>query len=291
VRLWNAETGQLVGTLKPHNQEVIALAWSPGGEMLAAGSGEQIRIWNIAERKSVAVLGGQYGAIAMGLAWSPDGRLLAVVDSNSPTVRLWEPATHNLVYALGGHTKPVWAVTWSPDSKTVISGGQDLFARFWDANRGNALRAIPLSTYWVQSVALSPGGKVLAYNGGVCDIRFIEGESEDEARRLRGHASGVLRIVWSPDGKKLASSDEGGVTRVWDLATRTCDYTLLALPHNQGVAVNPDGHYRGTPEAEKLLRYVVQIDDRQETLTAQEFASRFGWKNDAERLRARNAPK
>jgi WD40 repeat protein/serine/threonine protein kinase len=291
LRLWNTETGEVVATLKPHNQDVIALAWSPGGDLLAAGSGEQIRVWDISQRKSIAVLGGQFGAIEMGLAWSPDGRMLAAVDSGSPTVRLWEPATRKLVYALDGHTKPVWAVTWSPDSKTVISGGQDLFARYWDADSGKALRSIPLSTYWVHPLALSPSGKVLAYNGRLCEIRFLEGETDNEAHSLRVHASNVLRIVWSPDDKKLASSDEGGVIRVWDFAGRTCDFTLLSLPHRQGVAITPDGHYRGTPEAEKLLRYVVQIDDRQETLTTREFASRFGWKNDPERIRSGNASK
>jgi WD40 repeat protein/serine/threonine protein kinase len=291
VRLWNPETGQLVAALKPHNEEVLALAWSPQADRLAAGSGEQIRVWDIAERKSIAVFGGQYGAIEMSLAWSPDGRMLAAVDSNSPIVRLWEPASRTLVYALGGHSKPVWAVTWSPDSKTVISGGQDFFARFWDPDNGKALRAKPLSTHWVHPLALSPDGKVLAYNGRSCEIRFLEGETDNEAHSLRGHGSHVLRIVWSPNGTKLASSDEGGVMRVWDFASGTCDFSILALPHRQGVAINPDGHFRGTSDVEKSLRYVVLIDDQQETLTAQEFAKRFGWKNDPERVRSRDAKK
>jgi WD40 repeat protein/serine/threonine protein kinase len=283
VRLWNTETGRLVATLKPHNLEVLALAWSPGGEMLATGSGEQIRVWDISERKPIAVFGGQDGAIEMGLAWSPNGRMLAAVDSGSPIVRLWEPLSRTLAYALGGHTKPVWAVAWSPDGKTVISGGQDLFARFWDVESGKTVSVKPLSTYWVHPLAVSPDGKVLAYNGRMCEIRFLEGESDDEAHSLYGHASDVLRIDWSPDGKKLASSDQGGVTRVWDFATRTCDYNLLTLPHHQGVAINPVGHYRGTPQIEKLLRYVVQFEDHQESLRSEEFARRFGWKNDPER--------
>jgi hypothetical protein len=56
----------------------------------------------------------------------------------------------------------------------------------------------------------------------------------------------------------------------------------LANPH--GLAVSPDGHYRGTPHLEDELVYVIQTDRGQETLRPQEFAARFGWKNDPARV-------
>jgi hypothetical protein len=36
---------------------------------------------------------------------------------------------------------------------------------------------------------------------------------------------------------------------------------------------------------ERLLAYVVQTDQGQETLSPQEFAKKYGWKNDPERVR------
>ena len=46
------------------------------------------------------------------------------------------------------------------------------------------------------------------------------------------------------------------------------------------------GHYRGSLKIERDLRYVPQLaDGSQVTLTPAEFAQRFGWKNDPEKVR------
>jgi hypothetical protein len=58
----------------------------------------------------------------------------------------------------------------------------------------------------------------------------------------------------------------------------------MILPDGQ-VAISPDGHIRGTPGAEKELVYVVVTDTGQETLTPAEFAQKYGWKNDPEKVR------
>jgi len=59
--------------------------------------------------------------------------------------------------------------------------------------------------------------------------------------------------------------------------------------------ISPDGHYRTTLDAEKELVYVVQTDSGEHlTLTPAEFADKFGWKNDPDKVRlnlgARVAP-
>jgi hypothetical protein len=50
--------------------------------------------------------------------------------------------------------------------------------------------------------------------------------------------------------------------------------------------VSPQGHWRGSPGLEKELVYVVLCDDgRQLTLTPEEFATKYGWKNDPSKAR------
>ncbi|NBY02287.1 MAG: hypothetical protein EBQ87_09960, partial [Planctomycetes bacterium] len=48
VRIWNPETGKEIVYLKGHSQEIIQVAYSPDGKLIAsAGSDNIVKIWNI----------------------------------------------------------------------------------------------------------------------------------------------------------------------------------------------------------------------------------------------------
>ena len=50
--------------------------------------------------------------------------------------------------------------------------------------------------------------------------------------------------------------------------------------------VSPEGHWCGSPDIEDKLIYVARTaEGRQTTFSSAEFADRFGWKNDAEKVK------
>ncbi|HEX5446172.1 MAG TPA: hypothetical protein VFW87_20255 [Pirellulales bacterium] len=59
---------------------------------------------------------------------------------------------------------------------------------------------------------------------------------------------------------------------------------LLTFNRGQVISIAPSGHYRASPRADELLAYVVETADGQETLLREQFAERFGWKNDPSRV-------
>ena len=90
IRLWNLATLTAAEdpVLNGNNGAIYALAFSPDGKTLAAGSFDgPIKLWNIPGRQEIGSLKGHLSNIE-GLAFSPDGRTLAS-SSYDHKVRLW----------------------------------------------------------------------------------------------------------------------------------------------------------------------------------------------------------
>lgn len=77
VKLWDAATGALVRTLSGltgYNGEVLSIAFSPDGKLLAAGLFHDIKLWETSTGREVRSFP---ASVVSSVAFTPDGRLLA----------------------------------------------------------------------------------------------------------------------------------------------------------------------------------------------------------------------
>src|SRR4029077_19946110 len=102
-------------------ERFASVAFSPGGEQLAATEGRTVRIWETTTRRPLLTLNGHEDAF-MQVVYSPDGRLLATA-SRDRSVRIWNPSTGESLLALRGHTSAVSGVSFSPDGYRLASVG------------------------------------------------------------------------------------------------------------------------------------------------------------------------
>ena len=97
------------------------LAYSPDGEQLHSGSSDGIvRVWNAAEDQPAQVLEAT-NAEVRSIAVSRDGRWLAA-GIRYEQVKVWDRKTWQEHLSFKGHESDVWAVGFTPDSGTLVSG-------------------------------------------------------------------------------------------------------------------------------------------------------------------------
>ncbi|SLM38801.1 prolyl oligopeptidase, partial [Lasallia pustulata] len=72
------------------------------------------------------------------------------------TVRIWDAATEATLQTIQGHSVPVNAVAFAPDSKQLASGSFDKTVLIWDAATGATLQTLGGHSGWVNAVTFSP---------------------------------------------------------------------------------------------------------------------------------------
>jgi WD40 repeat protein len=191
------------------------------------------------------------------VAVSPDGHLLAVGCCNPLAYQAGEhppvPAyvlslpDGRVRHELVGHKEYVFAVTFRPDGKCLVTLGAEGTIRVWDTGSGRGLRAIGLG-YPVRVVRgeeyaglhWSPDGRRLASALGDGMVRIWDPETGQETAQIAHRAQSV---AWSPDGTRIASGGEFGQdVRIWDARDGRPRGSALRQPGSiRSLSWSPDG--------------------------------------------------
>jgi WD40 repeat protein len=87
IRIWDAATGQLIETLRGHDDQVNEVRFSPDGQLLASASYDRTaRVWALGTGRSRVLRG--HGASVDHIEWQAQHQL--VTGSRDGTVRIWD---------------------------------------------------------------------------------------------------------------------------------------------------------------------------------------------------------
>jgi WD40 repeat protein len=163
IKLWDAQTGEILATLT-EDSEVYSVAFSPDGKTLASASADRtIKLWDTETGQERVTLTGHTDQIRS-LAFTPDSKILASA-SERGTIKLWDTQTGELRSTLTGHIIAVCSLAFSPDGKTLASANEFETVKLWDTETGQEHGTLSDSevfdTKELLALSFSPDGKAL----------------------------------------------------------------------------------------------------------------------------------
>jgi WD40 repeat protein len=118
VKLWDAETGQLLHTFTGHNHYTGRVIFNPEATRLATGSLDRtVKVWDLETRKELYTLSGPVASV-WGIVFSPDGKFIAT-GNNYQTLRLWDAITGEELLTLP-IPAPSFQLFFTPDQTRLV---------------------------------------------------------------------------------------------------------------------------------------------------------------------------
>ena len=101
-----------IATLEGHTEGVASVAFSPEGTLLASGSTDGMKLWDVGRRATIATLEGWKEGSVTSVSFSSNGGLLvwelvtfdesSIFGETDTTVELWDVATQETIATLKG---------------------------------------------------------------------------------------------------------------------------------------------------------------------------------------------
>jgi len=142
-----------------------AMAISPDGRILAVGA-KGVQSWLNGETgELLATTASPHQRFVGRIAFSGDGSLAASVAEDG-TVAIWDPSPFKLISGFKGHMGGAHGVAFSPDGRTLATGGTGRDAvKLWDLNTCRQLATFPAEDSMFSFVEFSPDCCWLAARG------------------------------------------------------------------------------------------------------------------------------
>jgi WD40 repeat protein len=137
VKIWNLRTHEPLEALTGPNDRIRTLCLSPSANLIGVGWGSGFQVFSLSPQKELFSFQG-FCATAQ---FSPDGKHLAAQMSNQH-VFLFEVPSGIVEARLAGHYSSVNSLCFSPDGKTLATGGNDGTIKLWHVATGTEMMTL-----------------------------------------------------------------------------------------------------------------------------------------------------
>jgi WD40 repeat protein len=144
VDLWDVSAGRLRTIFSEHRGAVVRVAFSADGTTLASASYRsegrtryvgEVKLWEVSTARERVALADDLGQV-QALAVSPGHETLALLHTRLPggpvELRALDVLSGRVLFADGGRTGPLRALTFRPDGRLLVLGWSRQVVRLWE---------------------------------------------------------------------------------------------------------------------------------------------------------------
>jgi WD40 repeat protein/uncharacterized caspase-like protein len=264
IKIWNAQTGDLIGPLLENSSSVNSVAFSHQGKSFAFGSltggiklfresgGELTTILPYQTTSSSVGFSPEAGAMIdrtlSTLLFRPTGEMLA--SEGSGVLKLWDVKTARELRSIGNTLPRTFA--FNPSGKSMASGNDNGVIKIWDVGNGHELESLPLLKREVRSISFSPDGGRLAVGDGE-EIRIWDARTRRVVLQFSSKSTALNPVLFSPKHEVIAVVEDSGVS-LRDLATKKIWQISISGTHVQTMAFSPNGEMLAVGTWDKDVR-------------------------------------
>jgi WD40 repeat protein len=274
VRIWNAETGELLTSLRGSPVSIDSLTFRADGLRLVAGAADgRVTEWNL-ETAPASQLATQTQP-AMVAAVSPDGKLIATGDLSNgrPAIIVRDIATGATTATLLGHSGPLTSLAFSSDNTRLVSGSEDKTARVWDLRDAKFPEVVRFTGHAgaVRAVAFNPGTTQVLSGADDNSLKQWAVADGSEQVNFAGHTAPVIGVAITRANQPISASADKTI-RVWNLANGQVVRSTLETAAISALTLSRDSARLAIATAENKVK-VFQVSDGKLLLTLEGHAA------------------
>jgi WD40 repeat protein/energy-coupling factor transporter ATP-binding protein EcfA2 len=256
---------QLQDPLYIHEEDIVAMSFSPDGRFLVSSSDDcTLKLWYL-ENHLISKTMKKHEDSVNAVIFSPNSKIIASA-SFDKTIRLWS-LQGNSTQILRGHSKFVNTIAFSPDGNIIASGSADSTIRLWDISNPKQISILEGHEGAVNTIAFSPNGNIIASGGVDSTIRLWDISNPKQISILEGHEEAINTIAFSPNGNIIASGGTDSTIRLWDVSNGV---QISILQGHEGaiytIAFSPNGNVIASGGADSSIRLWNTTNQRIEKL-------------------------
>ncbi|XP_063607202.1 actin-interacting protein 1-like isoform X2 [Penaeus indicus] len=218
------DTGASVkGDLSGHTKAINSVSWKPTRPFrIATGSEDNKSAFYEGPPFVFKCTKADHTKFVQSVRYSPDGEKYATGGFDGK-IFVYNGKDAELIKEMGSpaHKGGVYAVSWSPDSKQLLSASGDKTCKIWDTETGEMVSEFVMGTEVEdQQVSCIWTGDFVVSVSLSGFINYLNPADPSKPKKIiKGHNKPISRIGLSPDRNTLYTAGVDGTVTVWDVAT------------------------------------------------------------------------